>query len=86
MNASSRYQEPAYFCDISIPSFVMSGVYQCFSQRIGVEFSEESVQVSPLLVVKAYLLLLNLLVLLHIWKFNFCTSFPTRCFLSLEYY
>ena len=33
----------------------MSGVYQCFSQSRGVVFSEESVQGTPLLVVKAYL-------------------------------
>ena len=33
----------------------MSGVYQFFSQSRGVLFSEESVQGTPLLVVKAYL-------------------------------
>ena len=33
----------------------MSGVYQCFAQRRGVVFNEESVQGTPLLEVKAYL-------------------------------
>ena len=55
MTATPRYQEPVYLCDISTPGDVMSGVYQCFSQRRGVVFSEESVQGTPLLVVKAYL-------------------------------
>jgi len=33
----------------------MNGIYQCFSQRRGVVFSEESVAGTPLLNVKAYL-------------------------------
>ena len=33
----------------------MSGIYQCISQRRGVVYSEESVQGTPLLNVKAYL-------------------------------
>ena len=55
MTAKPRYQEPVYLCSISAPQDVMSGVYQCFSQRRGVVFSEESVQGTPLLDVKAYL-------------------------------
>ena len=55
ITASPRYQEPIYLCNISAPSEVMSGIYQCFSQRRGVVFSEENVQGTPLLEVKAYL-------------------------------
>ena len=55
MTAKPRYQEPVYLCSISSPQDVMNGVYQCFSQRRGVVFSEESVQGTPLLDVKAYL-------------------------------
>jgi elongation factor 2 len=55
ITAQPRYQEPVYLCDISTPSDVMNGVYQCFSQRRGVVFNEETVQGTPLLVVKAYL-------------------------------
>ena len=55
ITAKPRYQEPVYLCSISAPQDVMSGVYQCFSQRRGVVFSEESVQGTPLLDVKAYL-------------------------------
>jgi len=53
--ASPRFTEPVFLVDISAPSDVMSGIYQCFSQRRGVVFSEESVQGTPLLNVKAYL-------------------------------
>ena len=38
-----RYQEPVYFCNIGTPQDFMSGAYQCFSQRRGIVFSEESV-------------------------------------------
>ena len=55
ITAKPRYQEPVYLCSISSPQDVMNGVYQCFSQRRGVVFSEESVQGTPLLDVKAYL-------------------------------
>ena len=43
MTASLRYQEPVYLSDISTPDVVQNVVYQCFSQRRGVVFSEESV-------------------------------------------
>ena len=55
MTATPRYQEPIYLCNIATPQDVMSGVYQCFAQRRGVVFNEESVQGTPLLEVKAYL-------------------------------
>ncbi len=55
MTASPRYQEPVYLCDISTPNDVMGGIYQCFSQRRGIIFSEETVQGTPLLIVKGYL-------------------------------
>ena len=55
MTATPRYQEPIYLCNIATPADVMSGVYQCFAQRRGVVFNEETVQGTPLLEVKAYL-------------------------------
>ena len=55
ITATPRYQEPIYLCNISTPQDVMNGIYQCFSQRRGVVFNEESVQGTPLLEVKAYL-------------------------------
>ena len=55
MTAGPRYQEPIYLCNIITPLEAMGGVYQCFSQRRGVVFSEESFQGTPLLMVKAYL-------------------------------
>jgi elongation factor 2 len=53
--ASPRFIEPIYLVDIATPSDCMSGVYQCFNQRRGLIFSEESVMGTPLLNVKAYL-------------------------------
>jgi elongation factor 2 len=55
ITAAPRFQEPVYLVDIATPSECMSGIYQCFSQRRGVVFSEESVAGTPLLNVKAYL-------------------------------
>jgi elongation factor 2 len=55
MTASPRFQEPVYLVDIATPNDVMNGIYQCFSQRRGVVFSEESVAGTPLLSIKAYL-------------------------------
>jgi len=53
--AAPRFQEPIYLVDISTPNDVMNGIYQCFSQRRGVVFQEESVVGTPLLNLKAYL-------------------------------
>jgi len=53
--ASPRFQEPVYLVDIATPNDCMSGIYQCFSQRRGLIFAEESVVGTPLLNVKAYL-------------------------------
>lgn len=55
ITASPRYQEPIFECAIATPADCMSGIYQCISQRRGVVYSEESVQGTPLLNVKAYL-------------------------------
>jgi len=54
-SASPRFQEPVYLVDIATPNDCMSGIYQCFSQRRGLIFAEESVVGTPLLNVKAYL-------------------------------
>jgi elongation factor 2 len=53
--AAPRFQEPIYLVDIATPSDVMNGIYQCFSQKRGVVFQEDSVPGTPLLNVKAYL-------------------------------
>jgi elongation factor 2 len=55
LTAQPRFQEPIYLVDIATPNDVMNGIYQCFSQRRGVVFSEDSVAGTPLLNVKAYL-------------------------------
>ena len=53
--ASPRYQEPAYLCNISAPSIVISGIYQYFLKRRRFSFREENVQGTLLLKVKVYL-------------------------------
>jgi elongation factor 2 len=53
--AAPRFVEPIFLVDISCPSDSMGGVYQCFNQRRGVVFSEETVPGTPMLVVKAHL-------------------------------
>jgi len=55
MMASPRFQEPVYLVDIATPNDCMSGIYQCFNQRRGLIFQEESVVGTPLLNIKAYL-------------------------------
>lgn len=55
MTAAPRFQEPVYLVDISTPGDVMNGIYQCFNQKRGIVFSEESVAGTPLINVKAYL-------------------------------
>jgi elongation factor 2 len=55
ITANPRFMEPIFLVDISTPNDVMAGIYQCFSQRRGVVFSEESVVGTPLLNLKAYL-------------------------------
>jgi len=53
--AAPKFQEPVFLVDIATPNDVMNGIYQCFSQRRGVVFEEESVAGTPLLQLKAYL-------------------------------
>jgi elongation factor 2 len=53
--AQPRFVEPIFLVDIACPSDCMGGVYQCFNQRRGVVFSEESVAGTPMLNVKAHL-------------------------------
>lgn len=55
ITASPRYQEPIFLVDVAAPNDVMNGIYQCFSQRRGVVFSEENVSGTPLLNIRAYL-------------------------------
>lgn len=55
LTASPRFMEPVFLVDITTPGDVMAGIYQCFSQRRGVIFSEETVAGTPLLMLKAYL-------------------------------
>lgn len=55
VTASPRFLEPVYLVDISTPNEVMNGIYQTFSQRRGLIFSEESVPGTPLLNIKGYL-------------------------------
>jgi len=55
LTAEPRFLEPVYLVDISTPSEVVSNIYQCFSQKRGVIFSDENVYGTPLHNLKAYL-------------------------------
>lgn len=55
LTAEPRFQEPIFLVEISAPIDVVNSLYQCFSQRRGVIFSEEPVIGTPLVVIKAYL-------------------------------
>jgi elongation factor 2 len=79
--AAPRFQEPVYLVDISTPNDVMNGIYQCFSQRRGVVFSEESVQGTPLLNVKAYLPVADSFGFVgHLRSMTSGQAFPQCCF------
>lgn len=53
--AQPRFVEPIFLVDIACPQDSMGGVYQCFNQRRGVVFSEETVPGTPMINAKAYL-------------------------------
>jgi elongation factor 2 len=53
--ASPRFVEPIFLVDVAAPTNSMGGVYQCFNQRRGIVFSEETVPGTPMINAKAYL-------------------------------
>jgi elongation factor 2 len=53
--ASPRFMEPVYLVDISTPVDQINSIYQCFNQRRGLIFNEESIGGTPLINLKAYL-------------------------------
>ena len=53
--AQPRFVEPIFLVDVACPSDSMGGVYQCFNQRRGVVFSEETVPGTPMVNAKAHL-------------------------------
>ena len=53
--ASPRFVEPIFLVDVAAPTSSMGGVYQCFNQRRGIVFSEETVPGTPMINAKAYL-------------------------------
>lgn len=53
--AAPRFIEPIFLVDVACPSDSMGGVYQCFNQRRGIVFAEETVAGTPMVNAKAYL-------------------------------
>ena len=53
--AAPRFVEPIFLVDIACPSDSMGGVYQCFNQRRGIVFSEETVPGTPMVNAKGHL-------------------------------
>ncbi len=55
LTAKPRFMEPIFLVEIQAPDDAVGGIYQCMSQRRGVVLSEEGVQGTPLVMIKAYL-------------------------------
>lgn len=55
LTATPRFQEPIFLVEIQTPDDAVGGIYQCMSQRRGIVISEEPVQGTPLVMIKAYL-------------------------------
>lgn len=55
LTAQPRFQEPIFLVEIQTPDDAVGGIYQCMSQRRGIVVSEEPIQGTPLVMIKAYL-------------------------------
>jgi elongation factor 2 len=55
LTAEPRFLEPIYLIDITTYSDVVGTIYQCFSQRRGIIYSEEYVSGTTMLHIKGYL-------------------------------
>jgi elongation factor 2 len=55
LTANPRFVEPIFLVEIQTPDDAVGGIYQCMSQRRGIVISEEPVQGTPLVMIKAYL-------------------------------
>ena len=55
LTAGPRFQEPVFLCEIQTPDDVVGAIYQTLTQRRGIVISEEPIQGTPLVNMKAYL-------------------------------
>jgi len=55
LTAKPRFQEPIFLVEIQTPDDAVGGIYSCLSQRRGIVLSEEPIQGTPLVMMKAYL-------------------------------
>jgi len=55
LTAKPRFQEPIFLVEIQTPDDAVGGIYGCISQRRGVVQSEEPIEGTPLVMLKAYL-------------------------------
>ena len=55
LTAEPRFQEPVFLCEIQSPDDCVGGIYQTLTQRRGIVISEEPINGTPLVQMKAYL-------------------------------
>jgi len=55
LTAKPRFQEPIFLVEIQTPDDAVGGIYGCISQRRGVVQSEEPIEGTPLVMLKAFL-------------------------------
>merc|ERR1719453_3063931 len=55
LTAAPRFQEPIFLVEIQTPDDAVGGIYGCISQRRGVVQSEEPIEGTPLVLLKAFL-------------------------------
>ena len=55
LTASPRFEEPIFLVEIQCPDDAVGGIYSCLSQRRGVVNTEEPIQGTPLVNIKAFL-------------------------------
>lgn len=55
LTAEPRFQEPVFLCEIQSPDDCVGGIYQTLTQRRGIVISEEPINGTPFVQMKAYL-------------------------------
>ena len=55
LKAAPRLQEPFFLCEVTCPNDVIGAVYSCLNQKRGEIIGEESIDNTPITIIRAYL-------------------------------
>lgn len=55
LTAQPRLLEPVYLCEVQCPESAVGGVYAAINRKRGVVFGEESIERTPMFLIKSYL-------------------------------